>query len=473
MGRHHGAGPADSLDPAGPLGARAFNATATIERLTLVGGAIVDDNVVPVGQPSVSGPHPTRLTNLDMTVTWVTDRGYIVDQANYSNANSNNQPLNNWPGTDSHSTFHLKAGSYNVGANNLGQNWVMSITGLDGTIASVDLSGNPAAPYGLINTGEDFGSPGYVPSTIQQPTGDVLITEIAATTNSIYPGSNPNPPAATQTVAGGRDEFIEITNITTSPINLTGWYLQDEDGRTQPFPAGTVLQPGQAAVVIGVDTFIPEGTDQPDLQPLTGRNFTQEFYDAWGCGFPIIEVTDWYSSGGRFGLARLADNPNFINEIVRLVKADGTVADIANYDDDATPLVAAVPPFGWPNDGVAGIDVFWSIYTLPGFYTSLGNDDGRNWAASLTGFDGGLQSVVNTAVDINNYPTGIYNRSMFGTPGFVQNVTGPTTPPGDGCDPCLADYNDSGAVTVQDIFDFLAGVLQPPIREPTSTAAAA
>ena len=64
-------------------------------------------------------------------------------------------------------------------------------------------------------------------------------------------------------------------------------------------------------------------------------------------------------------------------------------------------------------------------------------------------------SARSRAVDGSGSPTGLFNRDMFGTPGFVQGLTGPVTPPGSGCE-CLADFNGSGAVTVQDIFDFLA-----------------
>lgn len=439
--------------PLGRWPARQFNATQTTEILTLVAGAAVNDAVVPEAQPTVSGPHPTRLTGPGAIGTWVTDRGYIMDMCNYSNANSNNEPLNGWPGCDSHSTFELRAGAFNAISNNSGPSWQLAISGINGVRASSDFSGNPAAPYGLTNSGEDFGSPGFVPATNQGPTGEVMITEIAATTNSIFPGSNPLP-VAPATVAGGRDEFVEILNRTSSPIDMTGWYLQDEDGRTQPFPAGTILQPNQTAIILGVDTEAPVGTGQT-LSSLTGTDFKQEFYDAWGCGYPIIQVTDWYTDRGVYGIARLADNPSFINEILRLVKPDGTVSDIANYDDDDTLTAIAQPPFGWPNDGTSGINVYWSIYTLPGFYDAVLNDDGRNWASSLTGFDGGRESVINAAVDGSGFPTGVYNKAMYGSPGSVEGITGAVTPPGAGCNVCIADFNGSGTVTVQDIFDFL------------------
>ncbi|MBL8758771.1 MAG: lamin tail domain-containing protein [Phycisphaerae bacterium] len=448
--------------PLSRWGARATNSTLTTEVLALVAGAVINDAVVPANQSTVTGPHPTRLNGPGGIGAWVTDRGYIVDVANYSNANSNNEPLNGWPGSEGHSSFYLKAGSQTVTGNNPGPNWALSIGGLNGARQSTRLTG-AGAPFGLTNSGEDFGSPGFVPDSHAVPSGDVIISEIAATTAGVFPGSNPLPPQG-QSVAGGRDEWVEIVNTTAGVIDLSGWYLQDEDGRTTGFPAGTVLQPGEAAVVIGVDTFVPSGTNQPDLQPLDGTDFVQEFYDAWGCGYTVIPVREWYTDNGPMGLVRLADNPSFTNEYLRLMRADGSVADITRYDDDDTPTAVAVFPFGWPGDAVAGIDVYWSIYVLPGFYDQGSNDDGRNWAASLTGFEGGRQSVVSTAVNGSGYPTGIWNRSMFGSPGFVDGLTLGTViiPPGGACVQCAPDYNGDGNLDPDDLADYIGCYFSAP-----------
>jgi len=446
--------------PLGRWNIRQFNATQTTEVLTLVKGAVVNDAIVPVAQPTVSGPHPTRLVGTGTIGTWVTDRGYIIDMANYSNASSNNEPLNSWPGSDSHSSFYVLPAGKSVVGNNSGPNWRLAISGLDGVRGSADLTGQPNFPYGALNLGEDFGSPGFVPSTIQQPSGEVIISEISATTNSVYPGSNPLPTAPTVTVAG-RDEWVEILNTTGAAIDMTGWYLQDEDGRTSGFPEGSILQPGQAAVVLGTDVFVPTGTNFPvGLQPLTGIDFVQEFYTAWGTGFPIFTVTNWYNSNRAFGLDRLADNPSFINEIVRLVKPDGGVSDVANYDDDNTPTAVATPPFGWPGDAGAGISVFWSIYILPGNYTQAANDFGTNWAASLTGFEGGRQSEVNLALNAQGFPAGIYNRSTFGSPGYVDGITPPR---------CRADVTGDSVV---DGSDFVAFINSFGVGDPTVDALA-
>ncbi len=442
----------------GRWGARAANATPNAEVLALVRGAIVDDALVATVNPSsTSGPHPTR-RNAPGGAAWVTEGGFVVDVANFCNANSNGEPLAGWPGTDGHSSFALKPEFASATANNNGPNWQLSIAGLNGARISIDLTGSPNAPVGITSLGEDFGSPGFVPTGVSQvPSGDVIISEIGATTNSVYPGSNPVPPQG-QTVAGGRDEFVEIVNTTASAIDLSGWYLQDEDGRSQPFAAGTVLLPGEAAVVIGVDTFVPGGTNQPGLVSLDGKDFVGEFYGAWGCGYKVITVTDWYTSNRANGLDRLADAPSFQNEILRLMKADGTVADIVNYDDDDIPTAVAFPPFGWPGDAVAGIDVFWSVYILPGAYDQASNNDGRNWAASLTGFEGGRESVPNSATNGSGFPACLYNRAMFGSPGFVDGLTTGTVivPPGGDCATCAPDLNGDGNLDPDDLSDYIA-----------------
>jgi hypothetical protein len=53
----------------------------------------------------------------------------------------------------------------------------------------------------------------------------------------------------------GRDEFVELHNITTSPVDLTGWKLKG--GSEFAFAAGTIIRPGDYILVVG---FNP-GTD--------------------------------------------------------------------------------------------------------------------------------------------------------------------------------------------------------------------
>ncbi|MEN3971800.1 lamin tail domain-containing protein [Sphingomicrobium sp. XHP0235] len=50
------------------------------------------------------------------------------------------------------------------------------------------------------------------------------------------------------------DEFIEIVNTSGNPIDISGYSLSDDDGDDFVFPEGTVLAPGQAAVLFGGGT---------------------------------------------------------------------------------------------------------------------------------------------------------------------------------------------------------------------------
>jgi hypothetical protein len=48
-----------------------------------------------------------------------------------------------------------------------------------------------------------------------------------------------------------RDEFIELQNITTSPVNLAGWKLKG--GSDYAFPSGAMLLPGGSILIVSFD----------------------------------------------------------------------------------------------------------------------------------------------------------------------------------------------------------------------------
>ena len=401
-------------------GARAQNGTQTAEILALIRGAIVDDSVNP---PVVTFP------------------GFIVDIANYSNGNSNNEPLNGWPQTDGHGSFYLIGTALDASANNQGTNWRLAIEGLDGVFRSGEFNSGEPLPTWVTNFGNDFGSPGFVSTAAPElPTGQIVITEIYFTSNGVFPGDDPMDPEARAPI----NEFVEIYNTTNQTIDLTGWYLQDEDGRTTGFPSGSVLLPGQVGIIIGQDDV------------LANPNPVQDFYDAWGCGYPVFVVGDWYTNNGYQGIARLANDPSPRNEILRIVRADGTPSDIVNYDDDGTPTGAAVFPFGWPADAVGFIETYWSSYILPpsflafDAYNAEDNDFGIFWAASFVdssgfGFDGAR---------VNNI-TPVFNAPSFASPGYLEGVTGPVSDDCDPVTPCPCDFNNNGLQEIGDYFSFL------------------
>lgn len=393
--------PAGTIIPAGGIAVLTRSVTGDVEetRQTYIDawGA-----TTPAGQPIVWiplenwGARATNGTPFAEILTLVSASDTIVDIANYVHATSNNEPLpGGWPGSDDHSSYFLDGTKLNADANDLGPNWRSSIEGLSGVIRSNEFDpANPPSWTDPTRGGEDFGTPGWIyMGAPQQPTGTVIITEIMATAGSVVPGTDPNDPLS----PAGYDEWVEIYNTTGGSINISGWYLQDEDGRTGAIPTGSILAAGEVAIIMGNDT--------PDLVP----DARAEFLDAWGCGYQVFVVDGWYVDQGYHGLSRLSDSPNFVNEILRVVSANGTPTDIVNYDDDA---------FVWPVDGTGvTTDDNWSIYMLPSNYNSVRNDDGFQWADSLTLFDGGRIAGNND----------LFNQlgNAYGSPGHLEGVQVP------------------------------------------------
>ncbi|MEL7485368.1 MAG: lamin tail domain-containing protein, partial [Planctomycetota bacterium] len=341
--------------------------------------------------------------------------GTRLDVANYQSTTSNGVPQGDWPGNYNGASYYLLGGNVNTVDNNTGTNWATSIRNLDGQRAG---SGNFFAD-------DTYASPGFVNlGTPERPVGDVIISEIHFASNADFPGlAFPDP-------ANGIDEFVEIVNVSGAPVDISGWFLEDEDGRTEAIPAGTVLAAGEAAILTGNDF------------PVENPTPVSEFYAAWECGFQVIALRDWYLGGierlsdGAEGPGA-ADSPSGANEIVQLRDAADMVQDIANYDDDG---------FVWPlvSNGLPFSPAF-SIYIFDqGAYNEEDNDSGFNWATSLPGFDGGIQNSLTT----------VYNTVLFGSPGFVDGITTNFDPnnciSSDPVLPLCADQNRDGLVNPGD-----------------------
>ena len=144
-------------------------------------------------------------------------------------------------------------------------------------------------------------------------------------------------------------EWLELHNAGNRTVDLSGHYLQDEDGRTAAFPKGTALAVGEALVVI------------PDVQTV------ERFHAAWGEGITVIAVDGW----GAGGMGGLANSPSDTNEVLTLRDSGGEIVDEVNYDDAND----------WPRDSPDGA----SIYLKPGTLSTEANDSGKSWARSTDG----------------------------------------------------------------------------------------
>ncbi|MFI4855342.1 MAG: lamin tail domain-containing protein, partial [Phycisphaerales bacterium JB065] len=396
-----------------------FDAAGALAQWQSIWGS--DFNAIPL---PVWGARANFGTPTDEILAIVNENGVIIDVVNYNGANSNGQTQNGWPGNEGHASIYLVGTALDGVLNNNGQNWRLTFPGLDNGRQSNYV---PDAPV-VSNTGEDFGSPGFINfGTPESPTGNVVITEIMSTDNCFAPGGDPDDP----NVGRGYAEWVEIYNRSSTTVDISGWYLQDEDGYTSPLPEGSQLAAGEVAVIYGMNTDFFNCPNEA----------VQEFYDAWGCGYQVFPVEGFYANSGPYGLNALANGPSQTNEVLRLVDANGVPSDIANYDDDF--LI-------WPLDGTGMLgDEAWSIFVIPptSNYTQIRNDDGQRWGASFNGLAEGR--IANQTFIFNSLVP------MYGSPGALQSVQTPNLTDCQPLEPCpdsdCADVTGDGNIDLADL----------------------
>lgn len=169
-------------------------------------------------------------------------------------------------------------------------------------------------------------------------------------------------------------EWVELYNPTDQAVDVSGWFLQDEDGKTAGLPRNTTIKPGQAIVLI------------------PGALSVEKFREAWGEGFDIYPVTGW----DKPGLTGLGNNPGEKNELLTLRKADGSVADEAHYKIDGD----------WPKPQRGGGP---SFVLKPDSLNATANDSGKNWVLAEAGKLGAK----------SNTKTEVFNGKDTGSPGVV------------------------------------------------------
>ncbi len=355
-----------------------------------------------------------------------------IDVANYQGTTSNGVPQGGWPGDDGRGSFYHfnpQGNGINRTANNNGRNWALAIRGLDGAVQA-----NQTNRF----DGRDVGSPGFVNTGApQRAEGSVIISEIMFATNSDNPADAGGPDGAP-----GFDEWVEILNVSGQTVDLSGWYLADEDGETTRLPQGATLAPNEAAVIIGGDRA---------AAAFVGYAPVEEFYAAWDCGYQVFAVERWYTGLLGAGLNRLGDtgeagsasNPSTGREILTLRDANDAPIDVVNYDDDG---------FVWPlvptngNRSVLHPAIF--IFST-GDLNEQANDDGLNWGTVPPGPFGARA---------NDQTTTLFNGRMSGSPGFVQNVTGALN--FNNCpspEPCYVDFDGNNLLDLNDITQFVDG----------------
>jgi hypothetical protein len=198
--------------------------------------------------------------------------------------------------------------------------------------------------------------------------GQVLISEIMYNPDSYEGGIGKDAQL-------NQSEWVELYNAGDEAVSLAGFYLQDEDGKTQPLPESATIKPGQAIVLI------------------PGTQSVGDFRKAWGKGFDVYKLDGW--TGTKDSLSNLANGPSDANEILTLRNAKDEVVDEVNYDDEGD----------WPTDSPDGP----SITLNPDALTAKKNDDGKNWSRSEPGKLGAE----------NAKETDEYSKEDVGSPGRV------------------------------------------------------
>ncbi len=178
--------------------------------------------------------------------------------------------------------------------------------------------------------------------TFAQETGQVIITEI------MY------DPASSETTE--ETQYIEIANTTPNPINLNGWTIDDEDSDGPNTLPNVTLPPYGIAIICG--------------------GSQADFEGAWGSGYLIISLKD----NGQT-MFNMSNTPSNTSEIIQLRDNNGVLVDEVNYDDAAP----------WPNNNNQS-----SIYlAIPkDQMNATSNNDGANWAISVSGVDGARTASV-------------------------------------------------------------------------------
>lgn len=174
--------------------------------------------------------------------------------------------------------------------------------------------------------------------------GQVLISEIMYNPDSYEGGIGKDAPP-------NQTEWVELYNAGDEAVSLAGFFLQDEDGKTQPLPDSVKIEPGEAIVLI------------PGVQSVA------DFQAAWGEGFQIFPLDGW--AVGENSMNNLSNSPSETNEILTLRNAEGDIVDEVNYDDEGD----------WPSDNPDGP----SITLKPDALDPKKNDDGKNWVRSEKG----------------------------------------------------------------------------------------
>ena len=102
------------------------------------------------------------------------------------------------------------------------------------------------------------------------PTLTVIINEVLADP----PSGDPGDSNGDGTRSSSQDEFVELANVSSEPVDISGWQLGDDEAVNFTFPDGYVMAPRSFLVVFGGGDVT--GVEGYDADPLVTRVFSAD-----------------------------------------------------------------------------------------------------------------------------------------------------------------------------------------------------
>ena len=191
----------------------------------------------------------------------------------------------------------------------------------------INTPGQGETPDSTASTSEVEETPTPDPTPTKTPIPNLVLNEIHARPHSFLGDANQDG-----SVNYNKDEFIEIVNAGSAPVNISGWTLHNSNRKQHTFPENTVIQPGCAVVIFGgspnyAGNFgcslvqaastsylgLDDYQDSVMLRDLTGANFFSYSYSIQGTNTksltrspditgtePLVFHPEWPVGSGKY-----------------------------------------------------------------------------------------------------------------------------------------------------------------------------
>lgn len=270
----------------------------------------------------------------------------------------------------------------------------------DGTITITGLTEGDAWDL-TINGGDCDGTTvsGIIPAAQCDPvTADLVINEILADPAGDITGDANGD----GTRDGSEDEFVELYNIGSSSLDISGYTIEDGFGTRHTFPASTIVPANSFITVFGggTPTGIPGIVQVASEGQLGLNNGGDDVIVKNGSGVVVVSFT--YSGATDQSVARSPDFTGAFVDHSSIIGNGGALFSPGLENDDATL-----------SSGGDLTAASFSIYPNPTNGGEITISSSKSEAISVIGYDIlGKQvlstTITNNTLDVSNLNTGIY-----------------------------------------------------------------